>query len=209
MKKIFYLSFLLLLLMIPSNCFALNEVNIYFFHDNDCSICEQERVYLQALKTDRYPNMRIYSYEVNDSSNKQLMEQAKKMYGITKTGVPFTVIGDKAFIGFSQGMKGEFQHAVYTYSTQGYENKLGKQLNIGYSKELEGTVKEYKEKDNYVVEETSGIEHKTTEDYNKESEFEKYKTSIILVVAGVVLLVLYIVLKIRERRRYRQWKDYI
>ncbi len=204
MKKYLYLVFLLALFIIPGNCYAtINEVNIYFFHDTDCSICEQERVYLQALQRDRYPNMRIYSYEINSNNNKELMEKAKKMYGITKTGVPFTVIGDKAILGFTQGMKGEFQNAVYTYSKTAYQNKLGKELNIGYNNKLEGTVQEYKQKDNYVVEETSGNPHKTSEDYNKEDELKKYQTSIILISAGVILLIIYIVLKVKERRRYR------
>lgn len=204
MKKILYLSFLLLLILIPANCYAtINEVNVYFFHDDECSICEQEKIYLQALQRDRYPNMRIYSYEVSNDNSKELMEKAKKMYGITKTGVPFTVIGDKAIIGFTQGMKGEFQQAVYTYSTQSYQNKLGKELGITYNNKLEGTVKEYKEKENYVVEETSGIEHKTSADYAKEDELKKYTTSIILISVGVILLVVYIVLKVKERRRYR------
>ena len=188
-------------MLIPNECYAMNEVNIYFFHDSGCSICEQERVYLQALQKDRYPNMRIYTYEIPESND--LMKTAKEMYGITKTGVPFTVIGDKAFIGFSQVMKGEMQHAVYTYSNNKYENKLGKKLNITYSDKLEGKAVEYKNKDNYVVEETSGIEHKTSEDYSKESKFEKYEMSIILVSAGVLLSVFYIVLKVKERRRYR------
>ena len=203
MKKIFYLLFIFVMLLVPSNVFALNEVNVYFFHDSSCSICEQERIYLQALQKDRYPNMRIYSYEINTSTNKELMEKAKKMYGITKTGVPFTVVGDKAFIGFSQAMKGDIQHTVYSYSNTSYLNKLGKEIGISYSNKLEGSVKEYKDKDNYVVEETSGNTLKTSEDYSKESEQEKYKMSIILVTAGVLLLVLYIILKVKERRRYR------
>ena len=203
MKKLLYLAFLLVLFIVPSKCYAkVNEVNIYFFHDNDCSICEQERIYLQALKNDRYPNMKIYSYEINNPNNNELMARAKKMYNITKTGVPFTVIGDKAFIGFTQAMKGELQHAVYTYSINNYQNQLGKSLGIAYEK-IEGTAKEYKEKENYVVEENSGITHKNSADYAKESELERYKMSIILVSAGVLLLILYIILKIKERRRYR------
>lgn len=204
MKKVFYLLILFLLILIPGNCYAtINEVNVYFFHDNDCSICEQEKIYLQALQRDRYPNMRIYSYEINSDNNKELMEKAKKMFGITRTGVPFTVIGDKAIMGFSQGMKGEFQQTVYTYSKTAYNNNLGKELGISYNNKLEGTVQEYKEKENYVVEETSGKPHKTSEDYNKEDEIKKYTTSIILISVGIILLVVYIVLKIKERRRYR------
>ena len=201
MKKLLFLSILLLMVLIPTNCFALNEVNVYFFHDDDCSICEQERVYLQALQKDRYPNMRIYSYEIGTETNHNLMLQAKKLYNESRTGVPFTIVGDKVFYGFSQGVKGEFQQAVYTYSNNKYENKLGQQIGISYKTDLEGTVQEYKENSNYTVEETSGKE--TTPTKKKNPDISKYTNSIILVSAGIILFVIYIVLKIRERRWYR------
>ena len=113
MKKFLFYSFLFVLFLIPSKAFALNEVNVYFFHSDTCNICEQERIYLQALKQDRYPNMRIHYYETSDPDNFKLMEEAKQLYGITQNGVPFTVIADTPYTGFSQGIKGEFQRTVY------------------------------------------------------------------------------------------------
>ena len=72
MKKILMFCFLSLLLLIPNSVFAINEVNVYFFHSNDCDICVQEKVYLEALQK-RYPNMRIYSYEISENNNNALM----------------------------------------------------------------------------------------------------------------------------------------
>ena len=203
MKKIFFISMLLLIMVIPSSCFAMNEVNVYFFHSKDCNICEQERVYLQALKKDRYPNMRIYAYEIGTQTNYDLMERAKKLYNESRTGVPFTIVGDKVFYGFSQGSKSQIQQAVYNYSINSYQNKLGNELGISYSKDLQGEVKQYNEKADYVVEETSGIERKPSEPANKKFEFNKYRNSIILISAGLILFIIYLILKIRERRRYR------
>ena len=202
MKKIFYLIILAFLLILPKNVFALNEVNVYFFHDKDCSICEQERIYLQALKQDRYPNMRIYAYEINTDNNRELYNKAKKLFNETRNGVPFTVVGDKVFYGFSQGKKGEFQQAVYTYSTNKYENKLGKELGITYRTDLQGTVKQYKENTDYVIEEKSGKTPTPTTPPAKVREQSKYTNSIILITAGIILLIIYIILKIKERREY-------
>ena len=68
MKRLNFICLLLLLLIVPNHVLAVNEVNVYLFYQDSCDICKQEKVYLEALK-ERYPNMRVYSYEVGDSSN--------------------------------------------------------------------------------------------------------------------------------------------
>ena len=197
MKKVIKIILLVWMLMIPTHGYALNEVNIYFFHSNQCDYCDQERVYLEALK-ERYPNMRIYSYEISDTTNNDLMIEAKKMYQITQSGVPFTVIGDTAYAGFSQSKKALFQKTVYEYSTKTYQNQLGKQLGIDYRTDLEGTVEEYKTNDSYQIEESSGIDRKKTP--IKGSNYDKYKVSFYLVLAGFLLSCVALILYIKERR---------
>lgn len=202
MKKLFYLSLLLVLFLIPSKAFAVNEVNIYFFHRSTCNICEQERIYLEALK-ERYPNIRVYSYEVTDNDNYNLMQEAKKLFNEERSGVPFTVIGDKPHFGFNQSMKGLMQKEVYTYSKTSYQNKLGEKLNINYRTDLEGEVVEYKENSDYVIEETSGKPRTTTSTTDTDSELKKYMGSIILISSGLILFIVYIMLSIVERKRGR------
>lgn len=186
MKKIKFLLVVLLMVLVPSNVFALNEVNVYFFYDGNTqnSLCNQEKVYLQALKDERYPNMRIYFYEINTDENDQLMEKAKTMYNVKEKTIPFTIVGDMAIVGFSQNQKALIQKTVYEYSNKSYGNKFGKSVGIGYSTELEGTVKEYKTNADYVVEETSGKERTPMK---TESTYDKYQVTFYLVVAGVVL----------------------
>lgn len=200
MKKILLLVIGTFLLFIPKEVYALNEVNIYFFYSDTCNICEQEKVYLQALQKDRYPNIRIYSYEVtNDSVNYNLMQTAKELYNSKLgNGVPYTVIGDTAIAGFSQGVKGKFQNLVYQYSTKKYKNELGNKIGITYRTDLEGTVKEYKDKADYVVEESSGNQRTPSTNNNED---RRKLPSIILVTSGVILLLIYIVLYIKENRR--------
>lgn len=198
MKKIKIILLLLVLLIIPTNTFAINEVNIYFFHSDTCDICKQEKIYLEALKK-RYPNMRVYSYEVSDSYNNNLMLKAKNLYNKTSSGVPFTVIGDSAYLGFNQSSKALFQKKVYEYSKNAYENKLGKELGINYRNDLEGEVEEYRNNDSYQIEESSGIINTPTSNQNKTS-YDKYKISMYLITAGVVLATIAYIIHILEKR---------
>lgn len=200
MKKLGLLFLVLLLFVIPKTVRAINEVNVYFFYSNGCDFCNQEKAYLQALQQ-RYPNMRIYSYEISDSSNNDLMIEAKKIYQVSQGGVPFTVIGDTAYSGFSQSKKALFQKTVYEYSTKVYENRLGNRLGITYRNDLEGTVEEYKNNDQYQVEESSGVDRIITP--IKGSSYDKYLSSFILVMTGFSLSCVALVLYVLERRGNR------
>ena len=202
MKKILF-GLLLAVFLLPQSVFALNEVNVYFFHSDTCNICEQEKIYLKALKQDRYPNMRIHYYEISDQNNFELMQHAKELFGENRSGVPYTIIADTPFYGFTQGLKGSFQKAVYEASTNKYEDKLGKELGIIYDPYLEGEVQEYKENANYTIEETSGKEHVKVDEkkeIKKKIDWKKYKASIILIGMGIVLAIIFAILKVLENR---------
>ena len=198
MKKIWIGCFLLLLLLIPNNVYAINEVNVYFFHSDSCDICSQEKVYLEALQK-RYPNMRIYSYEISENNNNELMQKAKALYNESRTGVPYTVIGDSAYLGFSQANKALFQKKVYEYSNKSYQNKLGQELGISYRNDLEGEVEEYKDNDQYQIEESSGIVREPSTTETKDG-YDKYKISFYLVGAGLILAVIAFIIHILEKR---------
>lgn len=199
MKKIKFLLVVLLMVLVPSNVFALNEVNVYFFYDGNTqnSLCNQEKVYLQALRDERYPNMRIYFYEVNTDENDKLMEKAKSMYNVKDKNVPFTIVGDMAIVGFSQNQKALIQKTVYEYSTKSYNNKFGKSMGIEYSNKLEGTVKEYKTNADYVVEETSGKERPPMK---SENSYDKYQVTFYLVAAGVFLAFIAYLIHLLEKK---------
>lgn len=198
MKKLKLCLLLLILFIVPTNAFAINEVNVYFFYSDSCNICEQEKAYLDALKL-RYPNMRVYSYEIdNSTSNRELMARAKQLYNKTSNGVPFTVIGDKAFLGYSQNSKALFQKTVYDYSKTKYNNQLGKILGIGYRTDLDGKVEEYKNNDSYVIEESSGNILPPVKD---ENSYDKYQVTFYLVGTGIILALIAGIIYMVERKR--------
>ena len=197
MKKLLTIFIFSILLLIPTKALAINEVNIFLFYKENCNICDQEKIYLQALQK-RYPNMRIYSYNVDDIDNYNLMSKAKSIYNQKGDGVPFTVIGDKAYLGFSQGKKALFQKYVYEYSKKSYTNKLGKELGITYRNDLEGTVEEYKNNDSYQIEESSG---RVPTPIKKDNGYDKYKVTIYLVGAGISLALIAGIIYMVDRKR--------
>jgi len=75
-------------------------VNLYFFLGNGCPHCAKEEVFLQQL-TQKYPEVKIYSYEVwYNAQNQDLLIQVGQTLKTDIQGVPFTVIGPYAISGY-------------------------------------------------------------------------------------------------------------
>lgn len=199
MRQKGFLILCFLILILPMWGHAMNEVNVYFFYSDDCNFCSQEKAYLEALKQ-RYSNMRIYKYEVSSDANLALMNQAKALYEINEGGVPFTIIGDKTYLGFSQAKKSQMQQSVYDYSLKSYDNKFGTTiLEIGYRTDLEGEPPEYKDNNDYTIEETGPM--KTSSPKNEKKPLDsKYRASMILVSIGVMIGITTLLITIYERR---------
>lgn len=139
MKKI--ITFLLILLMTPSIVFAkeyksmtlseaLNDekiesdlgdyqesedkANLYLFRGKGCSHC---REFLEFVANDLIKDYGQYfnfvSYEVwKDEDNKDLMESVSEYLGEDAGGVPFIIIGERSFSGYSESMNDEIKEEI-------------------------------------------------------------------------------------------------
>lgn len=77
-----------------------NKINVYFFYGDGCPHCAKEEVFLSGLK-DKYPDVNIRSFEVwGSQENRQMLIGIGKELNINISGVPFTLVGDKYFIGW-------------------------------------------------------------------------------------------------------------
>jgi len=83
-----------------------NPVNVYFFWGDGCPHCAAEKTFLSQL-VEKYPGVNIQGYEVwhNPDSSKLLQRVAQNLDAQVQ-GVPFTVIADKTFSGFSPTLTG-------------------------------------------------------------------------------------------------------
>ena len=135
MKNKLLIILTLLLVFIPSNVFAVskdyvdkvstitgsqeeeNKINLYLFYGQECPHCEDERKWLEEIKEEYKDYLNIYEYEVwHDDTNKDNMEKVKEMFNETKTGVPFTVVGDTEYVGYSEVVASIIEGKIKEYS---------------------------------------------------------------------------------------------
>lgn len=136
MKNKIRLLIFILLLLFPIKIFALsdnyvdkvykivdvkqddNKVNLYLFYGAECPHCEEEREWLEDIKKKYKDKLNIYEFEVwHDKDNSKLMKEVGKVFNYNPTGVPFTVIGDNYYMGFSDVTSSRIESKMKEYST--------------------------------------------------------------------------------------------
>lgn len=81
-----------------------NKPNIYIFWGDGCPHCKALAKFMSKLPAETKDKVNIYSFEVwGDKDNKIFMKKFGKYLGQDVSGVPFMVIGDKIFDGYSSG----------------------------------------------------------------------------------------------------------
>ena len=132
-KKLLFL--LLLLVIIPFNSFALsedytdkvskytdtpideNKINLYLFHGAECPHCEEERTWLKDIEEKYKDYLNVYYFEVwHDKDNAKIMGKLMEDFGLSKGGVPFTIIGEKYYVGFSSAMAPGIENKIKEYA---------------------------------------------------------------------------------------------
>ena len=132
-KKLFLI--LILFILIPYNVYAIsdsyndnvydivnvekeeNKINLYLFHSRDCSHCAAERKWLKGIKKDYKDYLNVYEYEVTyDEDNAKLMEIVSDKLSTTSDSVPFTIIGDDYYTGFSETTASILENKIKEYS---------------------------------------------------------------------------------------------
>ncbi len=116
MRRIKLLLFLLVLL--PICVSAKEKVNLYLFHSETCSHCQAEIKFLNELE-EEYDNLDVHLYEVDGNKNNlETMIKIKEKLHIDSPNVPFTMIGNYYYIGYSDGIKDGIKELVAKYSDE-------------------------------------------------------------------------------------------
>lgn len=141
MKKLSYILYSLLILLLFNNSIFASEntVNIYFFHSYTCPHCKSEEKLLEDLSI-TYDNINIYKYEISEDNNSEILSSIGKLFDTKITGVPFTVIGEKYYKGYSEeNSKKTFISTIEYYSKYKYNDVVGeliKENNYKYSEDI-------------------------------------------------------------------------
>lgn len=117
MKKL-KLLILTILLLLPISISAKEKVNLYLFHSETCTHCQAEIKYLKELEKE-YDNLKVHLYEVDShKDNAKTMIKIKEKLNIDSPNVPFTVIGNYYYIGFSDGIGDGIKELVEKYTNE-------------------------------------------------------------------------------------------
>lgn len=136
MKKIIRICLLLAVLLFPLMVNAKNNtVTLYLFHGDGCPHCAEEIEYLNSIKS-KYKNLKIVKYEVwYDKNNAELLNEVYNAYGITRNGVPTTVIGNTLIQGYSENTGLKLERAIKYYSDNEYIDQIKRIKNGSFVEE--------------------------------------------------------------------------
>lgn len=141
MKKIvgllFSFAFLLFYIILPVDAGV--PLTIYFFYGDGCPHCEKEAKFLKSLQKD-YPEIEIQSFEIYlNRENALLLQDIGEALKTDVNGVPFSVIGDKHFIGYGEGITSlEIEKQVEKCIKEGCSDPVAKIMQTGFEKQNEG-----------------------------------------------------------------------
>ena len=177
MKKISLLFILLLTFFFTLNVSA-KEVNLYLFHGDGCPHCAEEMNFLKTLD----PNeVHIIEYEVwYNEENASLMEKIKSNLGITRQGVPLTIIGDTYILGYGEGTDKKIERAISYYEENEYRDVVEEIKNGTYVK------KEVKEKSDFEKEEDKSDAKSTINLFGKDINLKNVSIMTSAVIIGLI-----------------------
>ena len=99
-----------------------DKVNIYLFYGKGCPHCEALFTYFDSIKSKYYKYYNLYAFEVwYNEDNGKIMDYFLEKFDkkVSSRSVPFLIIGDEAFEGYSSSMN---QKIIDTIEEK-YKNK--------------------------------------------------------------------------------------
>lgn len=135
MLKKFLPIFLAVLFLLPfpaKTLFAEQTLTLHFFYSNTCPHCAKERLFLDELE-DKYPELEVRQYEISSSlENQLLLKKMGRELGVATSGVPFTVVGDRYFMGYlsDQTTGAEIEKEIQKSLSQKPREQDSKDINL-------------------------------------------------------------------------------
>ncbi len=103
-KRLLQILLVVLYLLPHSSIAQTNALHIYIFWGDGCPHCTKAKTYLYSVEK-KYPQIRLVDFEVyKNKHNQELFTEVGKILQKDITGVPFIVIGNEVFSGFSESI---------------------------------------------------------------------------------------------------------
>lgn len=115
MKKIL-MGLVMAMLLVPFAVKAEGKVKIYLFRGEGCPHCEEALEFFDGLSDEDKNKFDLVQYEVwYDEENNELMKKVAEKLDEEVSGVPFIVVGDQAFHGFTESIGEKILSTVDKY----------------------------------------------------------------------------------------------
>lgn len=100
-----------------------DAITIYMFRGKGCGFCRSYLNFMNSITEEYGKYFKMETYEVwNDSKNYELLTQVSTFLGQPANGVPFIIIGDKVFGGYTE----EYNDAIKAAITDLYKTSKNK-----------------------------------------------------------------------------------
>lgn len=89
------------------------KVKLYFFHGNGCPHCAEAEEFFDSIQAEYGDKFEIVAYETwYDSSNAELLQKVGDARDENITGVPYILIGNKSWSGYTSSYGDEIIEAI-------------------------------------------------------------------------------------------------
>lgn len=90
-----------------------DQITIYMFRGQGCGYCKKFLTFLNSIMDEYGEYFKVETYEVwQDADNAELMQNVASFLGKKAEGVPFIIIGDKTFNGYSESYNEDIKSAI-------------------------------------------------------------------------------------------------
>ena len=118
-----------------------DKINIYLFYSETCPHCHKELLYFETLKQSNYQDkINIYTFEVSDQINNANLKKVKELFKENRLGVPYTIIGEQAILGFGDTTSDRIQTILNNYLKEDPKEESIKEENTNYKLPLLGKI---------------------------------------------------------------------
>lgn len=103
------------------------EVKIYFFHGDGCGFCANAEAWFEEIEDEYGDKFEVVAYEVwSNKENSQLMEAVGEARKETPGGVPYIIIGNQSWDGFSD----EYKASIISKIESEYEQEPSERYDV-------------------------------------------------------------------------------
>lgn len=109
----FIVIIMVVILVISSKSANVSDKNIYLFYGDGCGYCHELQEYLDSLPNNIKSKFNLVEFETwYDDDNLELAREFALYFEEESDGVPYLIIGDKTFTGYSSTFNDDILDAL-------------------------------------------------------------------------------------------------